>query len=70
VTIPFLDVAAAYLQIQADIESVVIASLRSGQYIGGPDVDAFEEEFAALRKPSIVLASSTGSMHCTWHCLP
>jgi dTDP-4-amino-4,6-dideoxygalactose transaminase len=45
--IPFLDLGAAYREIQTEIESAVLASLRSGWYIGGQDVEAFEGEFAA-----------------------
>jgi dTDP-4-amino-4,6-dideoxygalactose transaminase len=47
-TVPFLDLGAAYREIQAELESAVFTSLRSGWYIGGRDVEAFEEEFAAF----------------------
>jgi dTDP-4-amino-4,6-dideoxygalactose transaminase len=53
-TIPFLDLGAAYREIQAELESAVLASLRSGWYIGGQDVEAFEREFAAY----------TATQHC------
>lgn len=46
--IPFLDLGAAYREIQAELEQAVLASLRSGWYIGGQDVEAFEDEFAAF----------------------
>jgi dTDP-4-amino-4,6-dideoxygalactose transaminase len=39
---------AAYREIQDELESAVLASLRSGWYIGGKDVEAFEQEFAAF----------------------
>jgi dTDP-4-amino-4,6-dideoxygalactose transaminase len=52
--VPFLDLGAAYREIQAEIESAVLASLRSGWYIGGQDVEAFEREFAAY----------TSTQHC------
>jgi dTDP-4-amino-4,6-dideoxygalactose transaminase len=45
--IPFLDLGEAYREIQAELESAVLASLRSGWYIGGQDVEAFEQDFAA-----------------------
>jgi dTDP-4-amino-4,6-dideoxygalactose transaminase len=45
-TIPFLDLGAAYKELQADLEEAILASLRSGWYIGGDSVDAFETEFA------------------------
>ena len=46
--VPFLDLGAAYREIQAELESAILASLRSGWYIGGQDVEAFEQEFAAF----------------------
>jgi dTDP-4-amino-4,6-dideoxygalactose transaminase len=46
--IPSLDLGEAYREIQAELESAVLASLRSGWYIGGQDVEAFEQEFAAF----------------------
>jgi dTDP-4-amino-4,6-dideoxygalactose transaminase len=45
--VPFLDLGAAYSELKAEIEAAVLASLRSGWYIGGQEVDAFEHEFAA-----------------------
>ncbi|MGF7129417.1 dTDP-4-amino-4,6-dideoxygalactose transaminase [Paraburkholderia sp. EB58] len=53
-SIPFLDVGAAYRELQDDIESAVLASMRSGWYIGGEEVTAFEREFATY----------TGTGHC------
>jgi dTDP-4-amino-4,6-dideoxygalactose transaminase len=46
ISIPFLDLAPAYVELQAEIEAAVLASLRSGWYIGGADVEAFEQSFA------------------------
>jgi dTDP-4-amino-4,6-dideoxygalactose transaminase len=45
--VPFLDLGAAYSELKAGIETAVLASLRSGWYIGGQEVEAFEHEFAA-----------------------
>jgi len=44
--IPFLDLGAAYRELQAEIDAAVTRVLASGQYIGGPEVDAFEGDFA------------------------
>jgi dTDP-4-amino-4,6-dideoxygalactose transaminase len=44
--VPFLDLEAAYREIQAELEPAILASLRSGWYIGGQDVETFEQEFA------------------------
>ena len=46
VTIPFLDLREAYQSIQDEIEAALLASTRTGWYIFGPDVQAFESEFA------------------------
>lgn len=45
--IPFLDLGAAYRELQTEIDAAVARSLASGYYIGGPEVDAFEAEFAS-----------------------
>ncbi len=44
--IPFLDLSAAYRELQPEIDKAVARSLASGHYIGGPEVAAFEDEFA------------------------
>lgn len=46
--VPFLDLGAAYRELQTEIEAAVLASLRSGWYIGGRDVETFERDFAAF----------------------
>lgn len=53
-TVPFLDLAAAYSELQPQIEAAILASLRSGWYIGGQDVEAFEQDYATY----------TGARHC------
>lgn len=45
--IPFLDLSAAYRELQTEIDTAVARSLASGYYIGGPEVEAFEDEFAS-----------------------
>jgi len=45
--IPFLDLRAGYLTLQTEIDAAVSRVLDSGWYILGPEVDAFETEFAA-----------------------
>jgi len=44
--VPFLDLALLYQELQNEIEEAVLRSLRSGCYILGPEVEAFENEFA------------------------
>jgi dTDP-4-amino-4,6-dideoxygalactose transaminase len=45
--IPFLDLGNAYRELATDIDAAVARVLASGWYIGGPEVDAFEADFAA-----------------------
>lgn len=44
--VPFLDLAASYRELQAELESAVLQSLRSGWYVGGEDVASFEADFS------------------------
>lgn len=44
--IPFLDLKAAYLELQSDIDEAVLSHLQSGWYILGSEVEAFEAEFS------------------------
>ncbi len=52
--VPFLDVGATYHELRAEIDAGVQRVLDSGWFILGPEVEAFEEEFAAY----------TQSQHC------
>lgn len=58
--IPFLDLGDAYREIQSELESAVLGSLRSGWYIGGRDVEAFEQEFAAYTETQSCLGVGNG----------
>lgn len=44
--IPFLDLGAAYRELKTEIDSAVMRVLNSGWYVLGPEVEAFEEEWA------------------------
>ena len=44
--VPFLDVGAAYQELRTAIDEAVARVLASGWYILGPEVEAFESEFA------------------------
>ncbi len=45
--IPFLDLHAAYDEIRSEVDAAMSRVMESGYYIGGPEVDAFEEAFAS-----------------------
>jgi len=53
-SVPFLDLKASYTTLQPEIDSAVARVLGSGVYIGGAEVEAFENEFAAF----------VGAAHC------
>jgi len=46
VIVPFLDLAAATAELQAEISAALERVVRSGLYIGGTEVAAFEERYA------------------------
>lgn len=52
--IPILDLTAAYEELRDELDKAVQRVVSSGWYIGGPEVQAFEEDFAAY----------CGAAHC------
>lgn len=58
--VKFLDLRAAYESIQSEIEAAVLQSLRSGWYIGGPEVEAFEAAYAAYCEVEHCVAVANG----------
>jgi dTDP-4-amino-4,6-dideoxygalactose transaminase len=44
--VPFLDVKGAYLELKEEIDEAVARVVNSGRYILGPEVEAFEREYA------------------------
>lgn len=44
--VPFLDVGAAYRECRADVDAAIGRVLASGWYIGGPEVEQFERQWA------------------------
>ena len=45
--VPFLDLAAPYLELKAEIDEAISRVLQSGWYVLGEEVEAFEAEWAA-----------------------
>jgi dTDP-4-amino-4,6-dideoxygalactose transaminase len=62
--IPLVDLRAAYVEQRDELDSAALEVLRSGWYVLGPQVRAFEEEFAAwLGLPDAVgVASGTDAL--------
>jgi dTDP-4-amino-4,6-dideoxygalactose transaminase len=57
---PYLDLRAAYLELEAEIDAAVKRVLKSGRYILGPEVDAFEESFAAYCEAKYAIGVANG----------
>jgi len=58
--IPIIDIAAGYQELQAELEEAAQRVMRSGQYILGLEVEAFEREFAAYCGCRYCIAVSSG----------
>lgn len=58
--IPFLDLEAAYRELQAELEPAILTALRSGWYIGGSEVESFEDAFATYSDVSRCVAVANG----------
>lgn len=60
-TIPPVDLAQQYRQIQSEADAAVLEILHSGAYIGGAVVQAFEREFAAYHGNTTAIACNSGT---------
>jgi dTDP-4-amino-4,6-dideoxygalactose transaminase len=45
--VPFLDLQASYKELKNEIDESILRVLNSGRYIGGLEVESFEDEFSA-----------------------
>lgn len=63
--IPFLDLGAPYIELKQEIDEAVARVLGSGWYILGPEVEAFECEFAAYCevKHAVGVANGLDALH-------
>jgi dTDP-4-amino-4,6-dideoxygalactose transaminase len=63
--VPFLDLRAAYLELKPEIDAAVARVLDSGHYILGPEVEAFEAEWAAYceARHAIGVANGLDALH-------
>ena len=63
--IPFLDLKAQYMAIGDQIEEAVLGALRSGGYVLGEPVAAFEADFAGYcgASEAIAVSSGTAALH-------
>src|ERR1700683_4531000 len=63
--IRFLDLAAEYHELKTEIDAAVARVLESGQFVGGPEVAALEEEFASYcgARHGVAVNSGTSALH-------
>ncbi len=63
--LPFLDLKAAYLELQSEIDAAIKRVLESGWYILGEEVEAFEQEYAAYceAKHCVGVANGLDALH-------
>ncbi|WP_299893233.1 DegT/DnrJ/EryC1/StrS aminotransferase family protein [uncultured Ruegeria sp.] len=59
-TVPFLNLNAAYEEVSQQIESAALNALRSGCFIGGPEVGNFETLFAAYCQADHAVSVANG----------
>lgn len=59
--IKFLDLHAQYQSIQGDIDAAIARVIRNTSFIGGEDITAFENEFAAFQQVSHCVAMGNGT---------
>jgi len=59
--IPFLDLVAPHLEIEADLLAVFSAAIRKAAFIGGPAVEDFERDFAHFCGTRFAIGVSNGT---------
>jgi dTDP-4-amino-4,6-dideoxygalactose transaminase len=59
-TVPYLDLGAVNRELQDEIEAAVLRVVRSGRYVLGPEVEAFESDFAAYCGSAHAVACASG----------
>jgi dTDP-4-amino-4,6-dideoxygalactose transaminase len=69
--VPFLDLKAQYALIRDEILDAVHTVLESGRYVGGEQVERFEEEFARYvgARYAVALSSGTAALELTLRAL-
>ena len=63
--IRFLDLPAEYHELKTEIDAAVARVLESGQFVGGPEVAALEQEFASYcgARHGVAVNSGTSALH-------
>ena len=59
--VPLFDAIAEHAQIGPEVEAAILEVLRSGRFIGGPEVEAFEFEFGSAVEGRAVAGCGSGT---------
>jgi dTDP-4-amino-4,6-dideoxygalactose transaminase len=59
-TVPFLDLKAAYTELHQELETAILRVSRSGCYIGGQEVEMFEADFATYTEAKFCVGVGNG----------
>ncbi|MCG6910617.1 MAG: DegT/DnrJ/EryC1/StrS family aminotransferase, partial [Deltaproteobacteria bacterium] len=59
--VPFLDLKVQYQQIKNDVLPMMTQAMENGMFIGGPQVEAFEKEFAAFCEARFCVGLNSGT---------
>jgi dTDP-4-amino-4,6-dideoxygalactose transaminase len=59
--VPFLDLKVQYKQIENEVLPMITDAMANGMFIGGPQVDAFEEEFAEFCESPCAIGLNSGT---------
>jgi dTDP-4-amino-4,6-dideoxygalactose transaminase len=71
IEVPFLDLKAAHLEIKPELDEAIERVHDSGCYILGPEVEAFEDEFARYcgARHAIGVANGLAALHLALHAM-
>jgi len=59
--VPFLDLKAQYKQIEHEVVPLVTEAMENGMFIGGPNVEGFEKEFAEFCNTKYCIGVNSGT---------
>lgn len=59
--IPFLDLVTPHLELEEELLAVVKNALHTGRFVGGPEVDNLEKEFADFCQSACAVAVNSGT---------
>jgi dTDP-4-amino-4,6-dideoxygalactose transaminase len=70
-SIPFVDLHAQYLSLKDGIDAAIARTIADSSFVRGPDVEAFESEYAALMQARhcVSAANGTDTLYIAMHAL-